>query len=282
MVVMKEMVVFSLFLFSLFTSCSPVYYQVFEAEPTTEDIMKQTNALVYEDENCRISYDFWDEYGDMSFRVVNKTEQMLYLDLGKSFFVLNSRAYDYYQQRVFSFTSGTSVSSTKGALASKSLTGMDYTGWLLSGTLSSQVATAMAASKSNSVSILEKQIICIPAHTSKRISEFSIYDSRIRDCDLLLFPKRKEVSTIKFTIDNSPVVFENRLVYRMGDGPEQSLIHRFFVSGITNMHKNKFIGLKTETFCGQEGVNEKEYFKFSSPDKFYISYEKTGLVNWKH
>jgi len=278
---MKKMVVFYLFVFSLFTSCSPVYYQVFEAEPTTEDIMKQTDALVYEDENCRISYDFWDEYGDMSFRVVNKTDQMLYLDLGKSFYVLNGRAYDYYQQRVFSISSGTSVSSTKGALASKSLTGMDYTGWLLSGTLSSQVATAMAASKSNSVSILEKQIICIPAHTSKKISEFSIYDSRIRDCDLLLYPKRKEVSSLEFTMDNSPVVFENRLVYRMGDGPDKFLTHSFFVSSITNMHKSKFIEKRTESFCGQEGVNDKEYFRDPAPDKFYISYEK-GLENWKH
>jgi len=279
---MKKLIVSYLSVILLFTSCAPkVYYQVFETEATTEEVERHSNALIYEDENCLVSYNFWGENGDLSFSLKNKTDQPLYLDLGKSFFVLNGMAHDYYRQRVFTYSSGTSLSSSRSASATKGLTGVDYSGWLLTGTISAQVATATGTSESNSVSVLEKQILCIPPQTSKIVSEFFIYDSRIRDCDLLLYPKRNEVSVLRFDEDNSPIVFENRLVYRVGEEPDQDLTHRFYVSEITNMPKGRFIESRKEEFCGQESLMEKEFFKETSPDKFYIRYEK-GTDNWKH
>lgn len=265
-----------------FSSCSPkVYYQVFETGTINEEVKRRGDYLVYEDDKCLVSYNFWGESGDMSFSVENKTNQPLYLDLGKSYFVLNGQAKDYYQQRVFTYSTGTSVGGSKSASASKSVTGVDYAGWLITGGVSAQLATALSTSQSNSVSFPEEEVVCIPPKTSKMVSEFSIYSARIRDCDLLLYPKRKQISSLSFEEDNSPVVFENRLVYRVGEEPATKLKHRFFVSEIANMPKWQFVELKKESFCGEESVLEKEFFKETSPDKFYIRYEK-GSETWEH
>ena len=93
--------------------------------------------------------------------------------------VLYGMAHDYYRQRVFSYSSGTSLNSSISTSATKGLTGVDYAGWLLTGTISAQDATSMGASESNSVSVLETQIICVPPYTYKMVSAFFIYDSGI-------------------------------------------------------------------------------------------------------
>ena len=73
-----------------FASCAPkVYYQVFETQPENSEIKQQPNGLVYENDDCAVYYNFWGEGGDMGFRVKNKTDQPLFLDMGKSYFVLN-------------------------------------------------------------------------------------------------------------------------------------------------------------------------------------------------
>ncbi len=276
------MIISFLAILFLLSSCAPkVYYQVFETKSDTEGIDHRSENLVYENETCAVFYNFWGEQGDMGFRLENKTDQPLYLDMGKSYFVLNGTAKDYYKQRVYTYSSGTSTGGSKSTSASKAVTGLDYSGLLLTGGLSSGVTSALSTSESSSVSIPEKEIICIPAYASKVVSEFVIHDSRIRDCDLLLYPKRKEVSVLRFESDNSPVVFENRLVYRIGENQENEMNHRFYVSKVSNMPKDKVLENRKENFCGQESLLEKTFFKETSPDEFFIRYKK-GNEGWEH
>jgi hypothetical protein len=35
---------------------------------------KQSNSLAYEDENCKVFYDFWKDGGNVGFLFQNKTE----------------------------------------------------------------------------------------------------------------------------------------------------------------------------------------------------------------
>ncbi len=275
-------ILFALSMTLIKNSCAPkVYYQVFEAEPVNEDIEKKESALIFDNEDCGIYYDFWGNEGDMGFRIENKTEQPLFVNLGKSYFVLNGRANDYFLNRVFTHSAGSSVSAGQAASAGKSVSGLDAVGQLLSGSYSVAQSAALTNTEGYAVSIPEQEVICVPAGTSKRIAKFSLYGNKIRDCDLLLYPGRKEVSRLQFNKEDSPVVFENRLVYHLADGPDQQMNHRFYVSEIVNMPKNQLLETRKEEFCGEESLMEKTFFKETPANKFYIKYEK-GSEQWEH
>lgn len=54
---------FSLLVFVAFASCSPnIYYQIYQTQPISDVTIKQDH-IVYEDEQCKILYDFWKEHG---------------------------------------------------------------------------------------------------------------------------------------------------------------------------------------------------------------------------
>lgn len=77
------------------SSCSPMKYQVYTVTSTTPEVQNSGSALHFENEDCRISYHFWELYGNVTFMVYNKTDKDLVLDLNKSFFVKNDQAFDY-------------------------------------------------------------------------------------------------------------------------------------------------------------------------------------------
>lgn len=115
----------ALVLFILSSCSSTSFYQVYKAEPISESITK-VNFFNYEDENCIVSYDFWDNGGNMGFKFYNKSNKNIYLNLAECFYVINGNSYDYYKNRVYtnSITSGTTLSSN--TTASKSMTGINY------------------------------------------------------------------------------------------------------------------------------------------------------------
>lgn len=85
----------------LLTSCSQsLYYQVYQTKPMTDNIKVNADALVYEDNNCIILYDFWREKGDVGFVIYNKNEENLYIHLDECFYVENGFAYDYYKNKI--------------------------------------------------------------------------------------------------------------------------------------------------------------------------------------
>ena len=90
----------------LLTSCGPtIYFQVYQVAPG--DKMKSNeNSLIYEDDNCIVSYNLWAERGDIGFKVYNKTNSNIYVNLEESFFILNGIAHDYFKNRVYSFAAG--------------------------------------------------------------------------------------------------------------------------------------------------------------------------------
>ena len=96
----------------LFSSCQPMlYYQMYEVKPT-KNTAPINDELVYEDSNCKISYNFWSNGGNAGFRFYNKTNDDIYLLLDKSNFILNGVAYDYYKNREYTTSKGTSMSTT--------------------------------------------------------------------------------------------------------------------------------------------------------------------------
>lgn len=249
------------------TSCMPShYYQVYKAKPDTQ-IETKSDFLVYENQNCKVSYNLWQENGNVGFAFYNKTENDIILYLDESFFVLNGMAFPYYQNRIF----GTS---------SKANTTVNYSYWnyFLIG-----ASTVNTTSSAYSVARIEKKKLTIPSKTSIIIAEFSINKDLIRNCDLFRYPRKKEITTVSFNKTNSPIIFSNRISYSLENSPELIEIeNNFYVSEITNYPENKMFDYKDEEFCGEETLDNVKYSTKQAPNKFYIKYPRDNYSNLEH
>ena len=68
------------------------------------------------------------------------------------------------------------------------------------------------------------------------VAEYSINNTLLVDCDLARYPSEK--ASLTYTIDNSPLVFENYITYNFGEGTQDNVVeNKFYVSAITNYAK---------------------------------------------
>ena len=69
---MKNYINYLLSLIVLLTiiGCQPTYYQIYDVK-TPNNITTNSNTLIYEDANCRITYDLWANGGNFSFKFFN-------------------------------------------------------------------------------------------------------------------------------------------------------------------------------------------------------------------
>jgi hypothetical protein len=266
----------------LLSSCGPsVYYQVYKAVPA-DPISIVQNALIYEDDNCEIAYNLWADGGNVGFSFYNKTDENINLKMDESFFILNGVAHDYYKNRVFKsvYTTGSTVSH--GASASTSVTGFNFLNLLLTNRGQASKRLDLLDSSESSVSYDEQEEICIPPHTMKHITEYKISDVLYRDCDLYIYPKKRQLLTKRFHMDDSPIIFSNRLVYELEKSEKTiKFENEFYISEISNYPEKEITTNEYSEFCGQTSQEKRRYFKDVSPEKFYIRYEK-GIDQWEH
>jgi hypothetical protein len=264
------------------TSCATTsFYQVYKATPS-DNLITKDNYLVYEDDNCKVSYNLWDEGGNIGFRFYNKTNKNIYLNLEESFFILNRISYDYYKNRVFTNSSTSGATTARSAAASKSVTGINYLDLLQTNRIQAANSVGLMASSGYSISYNEEKVICIPSKTSKFITEYNINESLFRDCDLFKYPTKKQIKLKSFSKAESPIVFSNRIAYTVGQ--TENLIkfeNEFYVTEISNYPESEILESKYDEYCGQKSMTMSKYFKNVSPDKFYIKYTK-DMDTWTH
>ena len=235
------------------------YVQVVDVQST---LPVQQNNYVYDDGACRITYALWAEGGNAGFIVENLTEEILYLDLAKSFYVQNGTAHDYYLHR--SFEHGTS-SSTSNAFAQSALS-------LLVGT-SGTYATTRTRGTSSNTTTWEKDVVAIPSHACKSIDEYSIADDVIQDCSVRLIPKKGHTREMTFSEANSPLRFSNFITYRIGElGEAKSVTHDFYVSRFAN-YSSKEVNEKVKTGC--KGQKTETVCKEARNTRYYVRYSET-------
>lgn len=256
------------------SSCRTTFYQVYRAVPSDRS-MADKDALVYKDENCEVTYNLWSQGGNMGFGFFNKTKENIYLNLDECFFVRNDVANDYYLDREFTQTSNVGSKSSRKKGASVALTGLNFLG-LIQSNQAAEVSESLITSSGSSISVKEKKIITIPPGTLKFISEYNINESLYRDCDLLKYPRRKQVKTLYFMKEESPFVFSNRITYRVGESAEPvQFENQFYVSEITNYPEKEVVDYESDEFCGEKSEEKYNFFKIKSPDRFYIMYLKS-------
>lgn len=272
-------------------SCKSTYYQIYRTVPDGK-IKMWDNELVYEDENCIVSYNLWSNGGNIGFLFHNKTNENIIINLDQSFFVRNGEAFNYYKDRVFTTSysvgssKGKSASASKSAHLSHAATGWGFWGGLFetvsasaAASLSATATTFTSASTSSSISFNEQKSVIIPPKTAKRFFEYNIVESVYRDCDLFLFPKKREIRTLSFSENESPYVFSNRIAYSLSNIDEVILIENgFYVSDITNYPKREITEEFVETNCDYSdkytSKSKTQHFKKNTitPEGFYFRY----------
>lgn len=264
----------------LMTSCATTsFYQVYNVKPNQETIQKTEN-LFFEDENCKISYNLWANGGNIGFNIYNKTNENIYVNLNESNFVLNGFAYDYYKNRTFTTSESKSASDSKTSTGSVAVIGINVYDNIQTNQVKSSSSANISSSVGYAVTVKEDSIICIPAKTTKRISEYSINNTLIRNCDLFKYPSRKTIKTKSYSIEQSPLIFSNIITYK-AKGERITVKNEFYVSEITNYPATEFFEYKYDEYCGQKSKSKTKYYKFYDTDKFYIKYSK-GQDTWKH
>ena len=250
----------------LFSSCAQTYHfvQVFETKSSAAKapVKPQNGGMLYEDDNCILFYSLWAERGDASFAIHNKTNQIMYVDLSKSFFIRNGIANDYYKERAWSETrtntSGTQATTSAAISGNLSYSYGASATWLgnfgnmplnTNGPImtsanaqrtesygllySTALANSYATIKSASIAVKEQKIIALPPHTTKIVAEYAIIDEPLLNCDLDRYPSEK--AEISYNEDNSPLRFANYVTYRLGDSEQDIIVeNEFYVSKITN------------------------------------------------
>lgn len=260
---MKTKLLFLFFIASLLLSCKTTtsFYQVYKTQ-SQNVIVKSDNQVSYEDSQCRIDYNLWSEHGNPGFTFYNKTDEIIHLRLDESFYVLNGRAYDYYQNRIYTDGSNTVVTSSRGTA---------FRGF----TIMPIYANSVSSNNQHSVTVAETSQISIPPKTTKTITEFNIAQAVYRDCDLWLYPTKRQIKSKTFTDASSPLRFYNLITYTVGSTETRKSINNdFFVSEITNYPNDMVFKRSQKENCGL-----KEYiwtFKEKAPEWFYLKYVKSN------
>ena len=260
---MKNLFFLSLTSF-LFCSCVSSYMQVCKVSqmPDSESKVKVTNdGLVYEDLNCKVTYDMWSDGGKMDFVFTNKSSNDIYIIIDKCFFIMNGFANDYYSDVVI--THRTSSSS-----AANSSTAQPAVVWNFFGSTTPSLGVVYAGSNNsttvgNEETIRPSKVVCVPAKSSKSFNSFTIDKSVFKECDDNKFNYPNKVSReVTFTPENSPVVFENRICYSLTEDLAniKQINTSFYLSNVVN-YKNAYNITYKNAYsdCGVISENPRDF-----------------------
>ena len=260
----------------LLQSCaSPYYYQVYDVE--TEGMQCEKNVVLFSNGDCDIVYDLWGEAGNLGFFFRNNTDEDIFIDLSRSFFIRNGIAYDYFVDA--EYTQSVTAMSGASAALSASYTRLWHEFPMWTPTVinrGAHVAANASVGAASSITTRESRYICVPAKSAKFIAGFNISDYVYIDCgnSKLNRPKR-ESEHITYTREESPLVFRNRLCYFVGDSEEgTSIDNAFWVSGFTNYNGREFYIENIETDCLDSSITKKvQTSKYRSATRFFNEYK---------
>lgn len=262
----------------LLNSCVSSYYQICKVSsdlPTTSK-----GNYVSENESCKIIYDFWGAGGSIYFAMYNKTDEILYVNLEKSFLIKNGIAYDYFKNRS-SATTDTKIVSKSVSVKDASWGYWSYYGLNVPGSFSVTKANAIQTQKSSTVEFGEKPIVAIPPHSSKILYEYKIMQQHFTDCDLYESPSKRERPSMTFESENSPVCFSNYISYSIGEGDIQTVENSFYISEVTNQNEKATV-VKTAVGCDSDyKKNIENVFLGVSPRAFYVEYTPREQIKRK-
>lgn len=262
----------------LFASCSSTYnfVQVCKIQPVAGSlhIEKGDFGSIYKDANCEIQYLFWSQAGNAGFILNNISNEMLYLDLTKTFYIENGFAYNYSSDMHMRMT--TSNSSEKGTTNTSGYT-ENLTGGGLQRADKTNIFPLDGYTKSNTSQVQEmegfvasgeSEVIAIPPHSKRFIQGYPLSNRIFLNCDLEHFPESSSI--IEIAQEESPLVFSNYITYHMDNGKDIVVKNEFYISEIANYSEPEaYQYVLRDTLCqNMTNITEKNY-KYQYPNKVY-------------
>lgn len=286
---MKKLLLFVPIL--VLTSCATAFQQIASIS-SPQMSLRNDGKFRYRAEEIVVDYNFWAQNGQVSFVITNDSDNDVYVDLGRSFLIVNGMTFDYYQNRTYSSNSSSTIVSSSSYGASNTFAvanGMANAFASAYGNTASATAftvesgssrTSGRSSRTTSSSTInrgieytEKEGVWIPAHASRHFCEFSLLEAPYRRCGLARNPSKRENASITFTEENSPYAFDNMLMLVV-NGEDHRLINSFYIDRITNILREETYTEEDARDCDNSKNGEKiEVLKFRSPNRFYINYE---------
>lgn len=234
-------------------SCSPSnYYQVYKVK--SSDAKLSNKYYTAENDDLRISYDFWDQEGIMSFSIYNKTAKPVYIDFSRSHEILNSRSYDYFN--------GSQVTLSEQMNNYTVSRNYYYPG----------LVNTFGIGTQRSLTIIQKQIVEIPPQSSISINGYNLIETKYQDC-FIRGNKLKEPVKKVFPQDSSPLTFRNYITYDFAPNfsSAKQLDHSFWVEEIDFIDTDSFNGdqeqyreCPTDLPSGTEFTYEYPYLRSNS------------------
>jgi len=142
-------------------------------------------------------------------------------------------------------------------------------------TSGSIIAKVMKGS-SRAVTVKEKEIECIPAHSFKVIRSKSISPRFLRTCEKKQDYPNHSAVIANYTESSSPSKIRNRISYSFSKDCTDicQIENDFYISSITNYSQKDALEKKKEK-VGCEGIKQKVYyFRIGGPNMFYNPYKK--------
>jgi hypothetical protein len=283
---MKPKILLSCIFAIFFSACSQTtFYQLYKTE--SKNVQKNSEGMVFENDEVKVIFNFWDESGSSSFLLFNKTESDIFIDLRKSHLILNSIAHTYFQNRTFSETTSSSI-SLGGTSTSSYYKGTFATTNALTNSIAS-LSTISSKSKStvakgSSVTNIEQDVICIPPKAAKAVSGFSLHNTVFRDCDLLRYPTKNKIASKRFTTNTTPLDIKNIISYGFDEaltGSFKKIEIGFWVSEIANYPYSEFTKTIYPEYCGKKSKYHQTHFVHDGPERFYIKYYKNTIEEFE-
>ncbi len=232
----------------LLSSCTTLtpFYQLCNVK--SELPVNDDGEYQYSDNSCLISYNFWKEFGNGGFTFENKTNEIIYIDLSKSFFIRNGSSMPYFLNR-------TEIESIDALTFGKT--------------------TGLTAGKN--IEYKESDVIAIAPHSHVVISEYDIATGYIHNCDYNLKPKKTETPEYEYDKVISPIQFSNYITYKIGNGEEKVIQNDFYVNSLKILDSDRAV-VETNIGCKGEKKNVK-VVQGAIPVRFYIKYEQETKVD---
>ncbi len=266
--------IFVLIALSLLNSCSGIM-RLTETKSYGKDSLDYN---VFENQDLKITYNFWSENGTMNFTIHNKSQEPLYIDWKKSAFILNDLRNVYWIEKTI--TENVSVIRPTGPAAPYRLSTSTY--------IPERISILPPNSYINSPT-------SFPIYKKVYVNDYSknYYNSVMAD-NLEFDKEAKRVkiqsSTGKgyvdaivrlFEYENSPLKFRNYITYSKKEDftDSKSIDNEFFVQKYTQMSDINFFGKYNNTYSSN---NTNQAYRNQSFSRIVQSPYMGGLNFYTH
>lgn len=240
----------------LYNCKSSKYIQVFETIGT--DLKTENRAHVFENDTLKITYDFWDAYGSLNFKIFNKLDRPIFVDTDKSFFQFTNRKAMYSQDLKYVSYRGNNIIDTRNE-------------------------------KRLEVQSDDKKLIKISSKSYYTYSKFKILfisnglllsknnGNRIPNSEIGI---QQSVPIHKENIHPSSLTFSNNLVFCFSETfrEEFTIKNEFYISQVQEMKAENF---NSKGFDDTGKIVDQPNNLFYSPTRFYLQIDKKYSVDRK-